>query len=99
MYSVKLHNLVKRKLGLRDKAIKYANLSASDIDSALEEATIILIENSIHRPTLNSRVREDLRPLKQMAKPLNFEIINSEVIAKLPDDYYRLGNLWLSVKK
>lgn len=98
MYAVKLHNVVRRKLGLTGNAEKYSKVTASDIDSALEEATILLIENMIQRPEINGRVREDLRVIKRRDVPLEYEIGKGEVIAKLPDNYYRMSNVELDVK-
>lgn len=99
MYAVKLHNVVRRKLGLTGNAEKYSKVTASDIDSALEEATIIIVENLIQRPELNGRIREDLRVIKRRDVPLKFEVGKAEVIAELPENYYRMTNVEIDVKK
>lgn len=99
MYAKKLHSLVKRKLGLLEKYDRYSKVNSSDIDSALEEAYIIIVENQIHRPNLNARVREDLKILRQHNREMEFEKNAVSVVVKYPEDYLRLADLGLIVRK
>lgn len=86
----KLHQLIKRKLTGNDSA---PNVDAAQIDDAIEEAIQIFVERLISNPEGNETIREHLRPIKKLGVKLKIRREGDELIAFLPNDYYRRSNI------